>query len=206
MAAEPAAANEDQEQREQQAVNEVLAEASEAGRRAAEWVRELAPRPPGAKGAVVKKAGGKPSAFDRGLAALARYRGRTESVTVPRAHVEELTDGEGGTVVQAAGQGVLHAVGALAPDQRQATIVEERRAHPYPGRRGHRPVAGSSASSGRTGSGQDGSGAQVGQPAANGPLSTAPTTRCDGPPRTASGHYGRTAEPITEHKPLKDRG
>ncbi|MFF2123573.1 hypothetical protein ACFVXH_40215 [Kitasatospora sp. NPDC058184] len=33
MAAEPAAENEDQEQREQQAVNEVLAKASEAGRR-----------------------------------------------------------------------------------------------------------------------------------------------------------------------------
>ncbi|MFI6158199.1 hypothetical protein ACIBCA_36545 [Kitasatospora sp. NPDC051170] len=46
VAAEPAAEDEDQEQREQQAVNEVLAEASEAGRRAAEWVRELAARQP----------------------------------------------------------------------------------------------------------------------------------------------------------------
>ncbi|MFD8707845.1 hypothetical protein ACFV1W_35590 [Kitasatospora sp. NPDC059648] len=46
VAAEPAAENEDQEQREQHAVNEVLAEASEAGRRAAEWVRELAARQP----------------------------------------------------------------------------------------------------------------------------------------------------------------
>ncbi|KOV13295.1 helicase [Streptomyces sp. XY431] len=46
-----------------------------------------------------KKAGaGKVSAFDRGVAALAQYRERTGSVTVPRAHVEELPDGQGGTV------------------------------------------------------------------------------------------------------------
>ncbi|MFD4661654.1 hypothetical protein ACFWP2_39295 [Kitasatospora sp. NPDC058444] len=46
VAAEPAAEDEDQEQRKQQAVNELLAETSETGRRAAEWVRELAARQP----------------------------------------------------------------------------------------------------------------------------------------------------------------
>lgn len=60
--------------------------------------REQIDDPAAAKGAAVKKAGGKVSAFDRGLAALAQYRERTGSVTVPRADVEELTDGNGGTV------------------------------------------------------------------------------------------------------------
>ncbi|MFF9646634.1 hypothetical protein [Kitasatospora aureofaciens] len=49
VAAESGAGDEDQEQRErgrQRAVNEVLAEAAEAGRRAAGWVRELAGRQP----------------------------------------------------------------------------------------------------------------------------------------------------------------
>ncbi|MFF7993409.1 hypothetical protein ACFZDG_26885 [Kitasatospora xanthocidica] len=47
VAAESGAGDEDQEQRERQyAVNEVLAEAAEAGRRAAGWVRELAGRQP----------------------------------------------------------------------------------------------------------------------------------------------------------------
>ncbi|MFD7596298.1 Helicase associated domain protein [Kitasatospora sp. NPDC059812] len=45
-----------------------------------------------------RKTGGKVSAFDRGLAALARYRERTGSVTVPRQHVEEIPGGDGGTV------------------------------------------------------------------------------------------------------------
>ncbi|MFF2618967.1 helicase associated domain-containing protein [Kitasatospora sp. NPDC058046] len=48
-----------------------------------------------AKG-VVEKAGGKPGAFDRGLAALARYRERTGTVTVPRGHVEEIPVHDGG--------------------------------------------------------------------------------------------------------------
>ncbi|MEU4118903.1 hypothetical protein AB0F71_30975 [Kitasatospora sp. NPDC028055] len=49
VAAESGAEDEDQEQRErerQHAVNEVLAEAAEAGRQAAGWVRELAERQP----------------------------------------------------------------------------------------------------------------------------------------------------------------
>ncbi|MFF8775291.1 helicase associated domain-containing protein [Kitasatospora sp. NPDC015120] len=46
-----------------------------------------------------RKAGaGKPSAFDRGVAAPALYRERTGSVTVPRQHVEPVPDGDGGTV------------------------------------------------------------------------------------------------------------
>jgi hypothetical protein len=46
-----------------------------------------------------KRAGaGKPSAFDRGLVALAQYRERTDGVTVPRQHIEEIEDGDGGTV------------------------------------------------------------------------------------------------------------
>lgn len=45
-----------------------------------------------------KACAGKPSAFDRGVAALRQYRGRTDSVTVARGHVEEIPDGEGGTV------------------------------------------------------------------------------------------------------------
>ncbi|MFJ2582904.1 helicase associated domain-containing protein [Kitasatospora aureofaciens] len=44
------------------------------------------------------KAGGKVSAFDRGLAALGQYRERAGSVTVPRQHVEEIPDGDGGMV------------------------------------------------------------------------------------------------------------
>ncbi|MFJ1797174.1 hypothetical protein [Kitasatospora griseola] len=39
---------------------------------------------------AVKKAGGKVSAFDGGLAALARYRERTGSVTVAWGRVEEV--------------------------------------------------------------------------------------------------------------------
>ncbi|MEU1286642.1 hypothetical protein [Kitasatospora sp. NPDC005856] len=50
------------------------------------------------KAVAVKKAGGKVSAFDRGLATLAQYRERTGSVTVARGHVEEVADGDGGTV------------------------------------------------------------------------------------------------------------
>ncbi|MEV7189942.1 hypothetical protein [Kitasatospora sp. NPDC093102] len=47
VATEPPAEDEDQEQRERQhAVNEVLAEVGEAGRRAAGWVRGLAARQP----------------------------------------------------------------------------------------------------------------------------------------------------------------
>ncbi|MFD0403104.1 Helicase associated domain protein [Kitasatospora sp. NPDC127121] len=45
-----------------------------------------------------KTGAGKVSAFDRGLVALARYRERTGSVTVPRQHVEEIPGGDGGTV------------------------------------------------------------------------------------------------------------
>ncbi|WP_225079712.1 helicase associated domain-containing protein [Streptomyces sp. CoT10] len=33
------------------------------------------------------------SAFERGIAALAQYKARTGSVTVPRGHVEQLEDG-----------------------------------------------------------------------------------------------------------------
>jgi hypothetical protein len=33
------------------------------------------------------------SAFERGVAALAQYKARTGSVTVPRGHVERLEDG-----------------------------------------------------------------------------------------------------------------
>ncbi|MGW4809350.1 Helicase associated domain protein [Kitasatospora sp. NPDC004272] len=59
---------------------------------------EPLPAPAGQEKAAVKKAGGKVSAFDRGLAALAQYRERTGSVTVARGHVEEIPDGEGGSV------------------------------------------------------------------------------------------------------------
>ncbi|MFB8242879.1 helicase associated domain-containing protein, partial [Kitasatospora purpeofusca] len=52
----------------------------------------------GAKGPAAGKAGGKASAFDRGLTALTQYRERTGTVTVPRTHVEELPDGDDGTV------------------------------------------------------------------------------------------------------------
>ncbi|MFD7583660.1 Helicase associated domain protein [Kitasatospora sp. NPDC059817] len=45
-----------------------------------------------------KTGAGKVSAFDRGLVALARYRERAGSVTVPRQHVEEIPGGDGGTV------------------------------------------------------------------------------------------------------------
>ncbi|MFD0403101.1 helicase associated domain-containing protein [Kitasatospora sp. NPDC127121] len=50
-----------------------------------------------AAGAAPKKKAdaGKPSAFERGLAALAQYRERTESVTVPRSHIEEIPDSDG---------------------------------------------------------------------------------------------------------------
>ncbi|MER7674681.1 helicase associated domain-containing protein [Kitasatospora sp. NPDC096128] len=34
----------------------------------------------------------------RGLIALAQYRERTGSVTVPRGHIEEIPNGDGGTV------------------------------------------------------------------------------------------------------------
>ncbi|MFE7193949.1 helicase associated domain-containing protein [Kitasatospora sp. NPDC057595] len=51
------------------------------------------------KGAAARNVGrGKPSAFDRGLASLAQYQARTGSVTMPRSHVEEIPDGDGGTV------------------------------------------------------------------------------------------------------------
>ncbi|MGW3045981.1 helicase associated domain-containing protein [Kitasatospora sp. NPDC001159] len=41
------------------------------------------------------------SAFDRGLTALAQYKARTGSVTVPKGHVEELDENgpDGGTVL-----------------------------------------------------------------------------------------------------------
>ncbi|MFP8888058.1 DEAD/DEAH box helicase [Streptomyces mangrovi] len=46
-----------------------------------------------------KAAGGASAAFERGLAALAQYKARTGSVTVPRAHIEVLENGQdGGTV------------------------------------------------------------------------------------------------------------
>ncbi|MFB7477059.1 Helicase associated domain protein [Kitasatospora sp. NPDC056184] len=56
--------------------------------------------PAGQDGAVGRRktGAGKPSAFDRGLAALALYRERTGTVTVPRQHVEPVPDGDGGTV------------------------------------------------------------------------------------------------------------
>jgi hypothetical protein len=57
------------------------------------------PQPAAAgKAAVRGRSGGagKPSAFDRGLAALARYQSRTGSVTVPRGHVEQLPDSASG--------------------------------------------------------------------------------------------------------------
>ncbi|MER7674684.1 Helicase associated domain protein [Kitasatospora sp. NPDC096128] len=66
------------------------------GRLAALGITPLAA--PAEEAAPKKKAGGKPSAFDRGAAALAQYRERTGSVTVPRGHVEEIEDGDGGTV------------------------------------------------------------------------------------------------------------
>ncbi|MEV7783647.1 Helicase associated domain protein [Kitasatospora sp. NPDC088351] len=56
---------------------------------------------PAEEAAPKKKAGaGKSSAFDRGVAALALYRERTGSVTVPRAHVEEVPDGDDGATVE----------------------------------------------------------------------------------------------------------
>ncbi|MGW3046377.1 helicase associated domain-containing protein [Kitasatospora sp. NPDC001159] len=52
---------------------------------------------PGAPRKAVKGASG---AFERGVAALAQYKVRTGSVTVPRSHVEELEEvGEGGAVL-----------------------------------------------------------------------------------------------------------
>ncbi|WP_416875154.1 helicase associated domain-containing protein [Kitasatospora sp. SC0581] len=49
-----------------------------------------------ATGAAARKAGaGKPGAFDCGPAALARYKARTGSATVPRGHVEPVPEGGG---------------------------------------------------------------------------------------------------------------
>jgi len=48
-----------------------------------------------------KSAGGRSTAFTRGLAALAQYRERTGSVTVPRGHTEEVVGGsDNGAVVK----------------------------------------------------------------------------------------------------------
>ncbi|WP_146132552.1 hypothetical protein [Streptomyces solincola] len=58
------------------------------------WARELAAEQP-ALGPVPGAAGsGTPAgAFERGTTALARYRARTGTVTVPRQRVERLADG-----------------------------------------------------------------------------------------------------------------
>jgi hypothetical protein len=48
---------------------------------------------PAAPARPAKAAGGRAGAFERGLAALAQYKAREGSVTVPRGHVEELEDG-----------------------------------------------------------------------------------------------------------------
>ncbi|MGP4003575.1 Helicase associated domain protein [Streptomyces sp. 8N706] len=48
---------------------------------------------PAPKEVPAKARQGGPGAFERGIAALAQYRARTGSVTVPRAHVERLEDG-----------------------------------------------------------------------------------------------------------------
>ncbi|MER8012633.1 Helicase associated domain protein [Streptomyces sp. NPDC094149] len=48
---------------------------------------------PSEKEAAAKAPQGALSAFERGIAALARYKDRTGSVTVPRGHVEQLEDG-----------------------------------------------------------------------------------------------------------------
>ncbi|MFJ4188132.1 helicase associated domain-containing protein [Kitasatospora sp. NPDC089509] len=45
-----------------------------------------------------KTGAGKPSAFDRGMTALAQYRERTATVTLPRSHIEDIPDGDNGTV------------------------------------------------------------------------------------------------------------
>ncbi|WP_331755419.1 Helicase associated domain protein (plasmid) [Streptomyces sp. NBC_00846] len=52
----------------------------------------VVPLPPEQK-APTKASKGGSGAFDRGVAALAQYKARTGSVTVPRAHVEQLEDG-----------------------------------------------------------------------------------------------------------------
>ncbi|GGV30032.1 hypothetical protein GCM10010260_83290 [Streptomyces filipinensis] len=51
-----------------------------------------APLPPEQE-ALEKPSRGGFGAFERGLAALAQYKARTGSVTVPRGHVERLEDG-----------------------------------------------------------------------------------------------------------------
>ncbi|MFD7596308.1 Helicase associated domain protein [Kitasatospora sp. NPDC059812] len=57
------------------------------------------PAAPAEETAPRTKAGaGKPSAFDRGLAALTQYKARTGTVTVPRQHIETIPDGDGGFV------------------------------------------------------------------------------------------------------------
>jgi superfamily II DNA or RNA helicase len=52
----------------------------------------VVPLPPEQE-APAKTPKGGPGAFERGVAALEQYKGRTGSVTVPRAHVETLPDG-----------------------------------------------------------------------------------------------------------------
>ncbi|MGW0912596.1 Helicase associated domain protein [Streptomyces sp. NPDC002784] len=52
----------------------------------------IAPLPPEPQAPAMPRQGGA-GAFQRGLAALAQYRARTGSLTVPRAHVERLDDG-----------------------------------------------------------------------------------------------------------------
>jgi len=51
------------------------------------------PAPEEAKKPAKKAAGGRSTAFTRGLAALAQYQARTGSVVVPRSHEEEVMDG-----------------------------------------------------------------------------------------------------------------
>ncbi|MFB7668955.1 helicase associated domain-containing protein [Kitasatospora sp. NPDC056138] len=89
------------------------------GRLAALGVEPLAA--PAEEVAPKKKAGaGKPSAFDRGVAALRQYRERTDSVTVGRGHVEEIEDGEGGTVEVKLGVWISNA------KSRRAKLTEEQ--------------------------------------------------------------------------------
>ncbi|PZT72996.1 helicase associated domain-containing protein, partial [Streptomyces sp. AC1-42W] len=57
-------------------------------------VTPLAPTPaPVEQAALTEPSTAPVSAFERGVAALAQYKARTGSVTVPRAHVEALPDG-----------------------------------------------------------------------------------------------------------------
>ncbi|MFH9426264.1 Helicase associated domain protein [Streptomyces sp. NPDC017529] len=59
-----------------------------------ERLEQLGVRPlPPEKEAPAKPSKGASGAFERGVAALAQYKARTGSVTVPRAHVERLEDG-----------------------------------------------------------------------------------------------------------------